>query len=113
MVIPSECQETLSYSALESFSSGKPVIATTVGGLPEIVIHEETGLLVPPASPAALGSAMRRLWQEPGLTRKLGAKALKVARETYSLDRQVQRTVELYSELCARRSSDAAVPTSA
>lgn len=113
MVIPSECQETLSYSALESFSAGKPVIATTVGGLPEIVIHEVTGLLVPPASPSALGAAMAKLWRDPGLTRRLGSNALEVARETYSLDRQIQRTVELFSRLCARRPSDAAPPVNA
>lgn len=45
-VVPSECHENLPYSVLESFAAGKPVIASNVGGLPEVVDHESTGLIV-------------------------------------------------------------------
>jgi glycosyltransferase involved in cell wall biosynthesis len=102
-VIPSECQEMLSYSALESFSVGKPVVATSVGGLPEVVINEETGLLVPPGSARLLADAMRKLWRDPSLTAQLGANALRAAAERFSLDLQTQRMVELYAGLVERR----------
>jgi glycosyltransferase involved in cell wall biosynthesis len=100
-VIPSECQESFGYSALESFDAGKPVIATAVGGLPEIVTHEETGLIVPPGSPRALAEGVRRLWRNPQLTKALGAKGLQTVRERFPLDLQIERTIELYQELCA------------
>jgi glycosyltransferase involved in cell wall biosynthesis len=99
-VIPSECHESFPYGALESFAAGKPVIATAVGGLPEIVLHEETGLIVTPGSKGALADAMRTLWRDPELTAALGAKALQMAREKFTLDLQIERTVELYRELC-------------
>jgi glycosyltransferase involved in cell wall biosynthesis len=98
-LIPSECHESFGYSALESMEAGKPVIASAVGGLPEVVSHEETGLLVPPGSPSALVDAMRRLWRDPKLTGKLGANSLQTVRENHSLDRQIDRTVKLYQEL--------------
>jgi glycosyltransferase involved in cell wall biosynthesis len=102
-VIPSECHENFPYGALESFEAGKAVIATAVGGLPEIVAHEETGLIVPPASPSTLADAMRRLWTDPTLTKKLGTNALQTVRERYSLHLQIERTIELYEELYARK----------
>lgn len=98
-VIPSECHETFPYGALESFEAEKPAVATTVGGMPELVAHEETGLLVSPGSPSALAEAMRRLWRDPGLRAGLGSNALRAVREKYSLEIQVDRTVELYREL--------------
>lgn len=98
-LIPSECHESFGYSALESMEAGKPVIASAVGGLPEIVSHGETGLLVPPGSPSVLADAMRRLWRDPELTGKLGANSLRTVRENHSLDLQAERTVKLYHEL--------------
>lgn len=108
-VMPSEWHENFPYSALESFAAGKAVIATTVGGLPEIVTHGETGLLVAPHAPGALADAMRTLWHDPALAARLGASASRVARERFSLARQVEKTVELYETISSRRSSSAAV----
>jgi glycosyltransferase involved in cell wall biosynthesis len=104
-VIPSECHENFPYGVLESFAAGKPVIATAVGGLPEIVAHEETGLIVPPRAPLTLADAMRRLWADPRLTKKLGTNALQTFQEKYPLDLQIERTIELYQELCSPKAT--------
>jgi glycosyltransferase involved in cell wall biosynthesis len=57
---------------LEAMAMGLPVIATTVGGIPEMVIHGETGLLIPPNSPEALSKAIRELGQDPTRRRAMG-----------------------------------------
>ena len=84
---------------IESLAAGKPVIATEVGGLPEIVRDGETGLMISPASPDALAEALRRLWSDPRLTKRLGENALRDARARFRLDLQVERTTELYGRL--------------
>lgn len=112
-VIPSECHETFPYAALESFAAGKPVIATGVGGLPEIVRDGETGLVVPSGSPHELAMAMRRLWENADLVERLGTRALQVVREEYSLGLQVERTIELYRDLRSRRCEDAGAAATA
>ena len=62
---------------MEAFSVGTPVVATAVGGVPEVVVDDENGLLVPPADPAALAAAIRRLAGDPALRARLsrGAEA--------------------------------------
>jgi glycosyltransferase involved in cell wall biosynthesis len=102
-VVPSEAVENFPFSALESLAAGRPVIAARVGGLPEIVRDGQTGVLVPPRDPAALASAMQRLWREPEHTAELGAGGRQIASERFSLERQIAQTVELYTTLGAKR----------
>ena len=81
-VVPSVCNEVLGYTAMELLAVGKPVIASSIGGLPELVRDGETGFLFPAGDAAALAARMRRLVGDAGLAARLGAsgKAL-VARE--------------------------------
>jgi glycosyltransferase involved in cell wall biosynthesis len=102
-VVPSEAPENFPFSALESLAAGRPVIAARVGGLPEIVRDGLTGVLVPARDPAALASAMQRLWQEPKHTAELGARGRQIASERFSLELQITRTVGLYTTLDAKR----------
>jgi glycosyltransferase involved in cell wall biosynthesis len=67
--------ENLPHSAVEALSVGVPVVATAVGGVPEVVRDGENGLLVPPGRPAELAAAMRRILEEPGLRKRLAAAA--------------------------------------
>ena len=84
-VLPSEWHESFGDSALEALMAGKPVIATRVGALPEIVVDGMNGLIVRPFSPEALAGAMRTLWHDRSLAARLGASGRRVATEQFSL----------------------------
>jgi glycosyltransferase involved in cell wall biosynthesis len=68
--------ENFPHTVVESLAVGTPVIATRVGGVPEIVRDGENGLLVPPGDPEALAAAIRRFVEEPGLRERLAANAV-------------------------------------
>lgn len=71
-VLPSLLPETFGLVALESAAAGKPVIASDIGGLPDVVVDGETGLLTPPGSRHAIEAAMRRMLSDPALRQRLG-----------------------------------------
>ena len=71
----SSAWENFPHTLVEALAVGTPVVATSVGGVPEIVTEGENGLLVPPGDPAALAGAVRRLLGEPGLRDRLAAAA--------------------------------------
>jgi len=75
VTVPSTRPEPFGLVALEAAAQGLPVVAAAHGGLPEIIRHEETGLLVEPGSPAALAAALRRLADEPRAAAAMGAAA--------------------------------------
>jgi L-malate glycosyltransferase len=97
-VLPS-LSEGLSNSLLESMASGVAVIATTVGGNPEVIEDGVSGLLVPPRDAAALAQAMTRLLADPELTARY-ARAGKIrVSELFSMERSVGETERLYEHL--------------
>jgi glycosyltransferase involved in cell wall biosynthesis len=65
-------EESLGLSLLEAMAAGRPVVASRVGGIPDVVADGETGILVPPESPPALGDAVKRLACDAVLRRQLG-----------------------------------------
>jgi len=67
--------EGVPQSVLQAFACSRPVVATTVGGIPDVVTDGENGLLVPPADPAALAAALERLLDDSALSERLGAEA--------------------------------------
>jgi glycosyltransferase involved in cell wall biosynthesis len=71
-VVPSVWPEPMGLSAVEAMLLGRPVVASDVGGLRDVVTHDRTGLLVPPGDPAALAAALDRLLDEPDLRRVFG-----------------------------------------
>jgi len=77
-----------------------PVLATRVGGVPELIVDGTSGLLVEPGDPAALADGLARLAADPELRRRLGEAGRREA-SRFSLDAQVPRWIELYSSLCA------------
>ena len=94
--------------ALEAMERGRAVIASDVGGLPEIVEAGETGLIVPPGDAAALARAIVELGRDPARTARLGAAGRQRALSEFSQDRCTARTEELYLaalETGARRRS--------
>jgi glycosyltransferase involved in cell wall biosynthesis len=95
--------EGMPNALLEALALERPVVATRVGGIPEIVTHGESGLLVPPAEPAALADAIVRLLDDPRLAASCGAAGRRTVEARYSLDAMAARFTALYEELAAAR----------
>ncbi len=91
--------EGLPNAALEAMAAGLPVIATRVGGVPEVVVDEVTGLLVPPGDSNALAEAIVRLLQDPDGRQAMGQAGRERVRAHFSVERMVRETEALYEEL--------------
>jgi glycosyltransferase involved in cell wall biosynthesis len=90
---------------MEALSCGLPVVATRVGGIPDIVEHEKTGLLVDKGDVAGLAAALVSLLRDPSRGTRMGQAAQDFAREYLDARKTVSRLVELYGELIAARST--------
>lgn len=91
-VFPSIGDEAFGITIAEAMSCGKPVIASHIGGIPEVVGNEESGgLLVPPGDVTALAQAMRRLAEDAGLRTRLGSAARARIERLYTWDMSAQR----------------------
>jgi len=101
-VLPCVSAEGLSNSLLESMAAGVPVVATTVGGNPEVVEEGVTGFLVPPRDPAALAQAICRFLDSPELASRFGQAGRQRVIECFSLERMVKETESLYLDLLNR-----------
>jgi len=88
--------EGLGLVFLEAMAARLPCLSTRVSAIPEVVLDEETGLLVPPDDPAALGAAMVRLAEDEPLRRRLGARGAERVRAHFGLDRMVDETLAVY-----------------
>jgi len=89
-------REGFGVTCLEAMAYGKPVVAGDVGGLRDLVVDGETGLLVPPRDPPALRAALERLLRDRDLRLRLGAAARERARARFSWDRVVDDTLAAY-----------------
>jgi len=98
VVLPS-VKEGLPDVLLEAAALAKPVIASQVGGIPEIVRHGVTGLLVPPADPEALAEAVLHLIDRPDEAQRMGARGREVVTHEFSVDRMARRVAAVYDEL--------------
>ena len=99
MVVLPSLYEGLPLVAIEALAARRPMVATEVDGTPEVVIHERTGLLAPPANPVALAAAIERLLDDPALASRLASEGCKFVQENFALRRQIEQTAALYSEL--------------
>lgn len=97
-VMPS-VTEGLGTSLLDAMACARPIIASRVGGIPEVVRHGETGLLVPPKDARDLAGAIIRLLLDPALAQKFAAAGLARVREKFSVERMVQETLAVYEAL--------------
>jgi L-malate glycosyltransferase len=88
---------------LEAMAASLPIVATRVGGIPEVIEHERSGLLVSPGDDRALAAALVRLIERPALAAQLGAAARKVVESRFSFVRMLGEFQQLYfDELAAR-----------
>jgi glycosyltransferase involved in cell wall biosynthesis len=101
LVVMPSLMEAVSLSALEAMATRKPLVATRVGGLPEIVHHEQTGLLVAPRDPQALADAILRLQGDADLRARVAEGGYRLATSSYSWASVAARTADFY-ERCLR-----------
>jgi glycosyltransferase involved in cell wall biosynthesis len=97
-VVPSEWYEVFGQVITESFAQGKPVVATDIGGIPEIIDDGVDGLLVPPGDARALASALHRLWKRPQVATEMGQAGRIKVEERYDAPLHYQRIMALYQE---------------
>ena len=104
-VFPSHLRaESFGVSLLEAAAHGKPMISCEIGsGTSYINQNGETGLVVPPANPAALRAAMTRLWTDPALAAQMGAAARARAQSVFGAAAMGTAYAELYARVLARR----------
>jgi glycosyltransferase involved in cell wall biosynthesis len=107
VLVPSHA-EPLGNATLEAMAYARPVIGGNVGGIPEMIVGERTGLLVPPKSPRDLAAAIDRLLSDPSLATRMGAAARQRCEEMFSLEAHVNAVVRQYEIVRSRQS--AAVP---
>ena len=105
-VLPSE-SEGFGRVLVEAMAMGRAVVATAVGGIPDIVLAGETGLLVEPAHPAALAGAVSALLADPARAVRLGAAGRARAESTFSLGAHVDAVERLYEEVLGRVAPEA------
>jgi glycosyltransferase involved in cell wall biosynthesis len=100
-VLPS-LREAQGISILEAMARRKPVVASAVGGIPEVLTHGVSGILVPPADPAALADAVVRLARSPRLRREMGEAGYATVEARFSMDAMVRRVEAVYAEELVR-----------
>jgi L-malate glycosyltransferase len=108
-VLPSR-SEAFPNSIMEAMAAGLPVVASAVGGIPELVSEGRTGHLVRPGSPTALAEGLLRLLGDPERAEAFGREGRRTIERTYSYDRMVDQFESLYLRELEARMSEAAVP---
>lgn len=98
--------EAQGIAAMEAMALRKPVIATAVEGLPEVITDGHDGLLVRPADPEALVDAVMRLYRQPDLARRLAAAARQTVEERFDIKKNIGRLEDLYSGLLDKAGAD-------
>ncbi|MGF1673952.1 MAG: glycosyltransferase family 4 protein [Rivularia sp. (in: cyanobacteria)] len=106
LVLPSYT-EGLPLVILEAMAAGLPVVATPVGGIPEVVIHQETGLLVPIEDVPALADAMLKLLQNPHVRNEMGNKGLEMVNKDFSVEKMCREVFDIYDKIGLFHNSDA------
>jgi glycosyltransferase involved in cell wall biosynthesis len=86
-------------TAIQAAAMGRPVVATAVDGMPEVIREARTGRLVPPADPAALSRAIRGVLRDPFGAQRMGRAGRDFVLDRFSLDRQVSSTVRVYRDV--------------
>lgn len=97
-IVPS-IWENYPYVCLEAMACGKPVIASAIGGLNDMIIHKKSGMLFPPGSSKILGELIMELLRDVKLRQELGINARKAIEENYSPEKIAKKTLEVYQEI--------------
>lgn len=104
-VQPSQIEEGTSNSIVEAMTSGLPVVATNSGGNREVVLHGQTGFIVPPRQPGSLASSIVSLLDDPALARQMGQAGANRAMALFSRRAMVSATIKIFRSLLDNRLS--------
>lgn len=102
MLVPSRCREGFGLVAIEAAQMARPVVATRLGGLPEVIADGETGLLVEAENSAALAAAVTSLLERPADAERMGRAARRRAQERFSLEGMADAYARLYREMAGQ-----------
>ena len=91
--------EAFPIAILEASGSGLPVVATAVGGIPEAILNEKTGVLVPPRDSVSLAGALARLALNRELSEAMGAAGKRRVAAHFTREQMVSKTTEIYDRL--------------
>jgi glycosyltransferase involved in cell wall biosynthesis len=91
--------DSLPNAIIEGMSLGKPAVATAVGGIPDAVLHNETGFVVPPGDAAKLAAALRRLLSDPALAGKFGSAALRRYEKSFEPELMARKIESCFVEV--------------
>jgi glycosyltransferase involved in cell wall biosynthesis len=95
--------EGLPLAILEAWAAGLPVVASSVGGLPELIAHGQTGILFPSGQAGALASALEKIWTDPDLARRLAEAGRRLVRDRYDVSVMARAYQDHYLDLLAKR----------
>jgi glycosyltransferase involved in cell wall biosynthesis len=105
ILVSSSQWEGMPNVIMEAMAAGKPVVATNVGGTPELVEHGRTGLLVPPKNPVSLAAAVQYLLEHPELAGLMGTTGREKIEQHFTLKKMVKDTENIYRELLLSQSA--------
>ena len=88
---------------LDAMASRVPVVAAEAGGVPDVLVHRETGLLVPPRDPRALAEAVLKLYLDRALAARLAQHGQEAVRDKYSTEAMARKTIAVYERLARRK----------
>lgn len=103
VVVTSECYENCPMVILEAFAAGKPVIATRLGGIPELIDDGVDGLLYEPGNAQELANCMRTLSENPKMAVEMGRKARLKVEQNYSMDAYMDKLLKLYNRVIEKK----------
>ncbi len=105
LIVHPALMEGLGVSLIQAAASGVPIVASRVGGIPEIVRHEVNGLLVPPADTGRLASAMKRLLEHGNLRKEMGEKGRRMVQDEFSIKAMVTGNLDVYKGVLEPRAA--------
>jgi glycosyltransferase involved in cell wall biosynthesis len=100
--------EGMGTPLVDAMAAGKPAVATSVGGVPEVVVDSVTGYLVPARDPAAMARRIVELLKDPALRERMGRAAFERARDRFTVEKMIEGTVAVYRSLATDTANHAA-----
>src|SRR3989338_3773699 len=95
-ILPS-LKEGLPYVVLEAMNAGLPIVASSVGGLTDLIENEKNGLLIPPKNPDEIAKALNLLIKNKPMREKMGARSLTLATKKFSFEKMLSGTIDIYN----------------